>query len=115
MILLTNCAPGMDGRPPFGLEGGTPTAMSGGLRPERSAVRNPCWFLALFSVAAAAAPAGPPASVPKAPVRVVSCTVASDEVALDLLTRAGHPERLKGVSTLAADPRYGNVPVPKDV
>jgi iron complex transport system substrate-binding protein len=62
-------------------------------------------FIALL-VLVAAAPA-------PAPQRVLSGSLASDEIALALLTRAKAPERLIAVSTLADDPLYSNIaPVP---
>jgi len=50
------------------------------------------------------------------PLRIASCAIASDEMLVDLLGRAGHPERLVAVSTLADDTRYSNlVPVPAGI
>lgn len=63
-------------------------------------------WLTIFTTPALSAPA----------VRVVSCTIASDEMASDILGRAGHAERLVAVSTLADDERYSNLrPVPATI
>ena len=52
-------------------------------------------------------------SVPGTPQRIASCSLATDEIATELLTRAHHESHLIAVSTLADNPEYSNIiPVP---
>ena len=48
--------------------------------------------------------------------RIVSCSLATDEISLELLQRSHHEHRLIAVSRLADNPEYSNIaPVPADL
>lgn len=51
-----------------------------------------------------------------APQRIASCSLATDEISLELLKRGHHEHRLIAVSRLADSSEYSNIqPVPKDL